>query len=529
LEASIRCGNSIVSDPAVDPAALDWGGERFDLVLGNPPYIRHDLLPRGHKAHLARVYAAHHGRADAYVYFVERALSLLVPGGRLCFLLSNKWLRAGYAAGLRRLLGAEARIEALVDFGPAALFPDAAAFPCLLLAQRPRGPLPATHALRVATLSHAPRTEAALADTLARRGHPVPQSRLGAGPWDLEPPPIAALCRKLHARGVPLADLAGPPRRGVVTGCNEAFLVDTKTRDHLLAEHPASAPFLRKTLRGQDISRWSPAWDGAYLLFARRGFDLAAHPALASHLERFRERLTPRPPGWEGAWPGRKANSHPWYELQDALDAFEALAAPKIVYQEIQFHPAYALDQGGLMLNNKCFFLATADPWILAALNSPLVWWLCWRRLPHLKDDALSPTAAAMERLPIALPSDEARATAERAVPRLVELAEEEQASLAALRDELRSRFGIEKGGRRLADLDEGSFLRTVRARGARAEALRRLFAAEAPPIRALRAEAAGLERGLAEAVNAAYGLTEEEVRLVRETAPPRMPGARGA
>lgn len=115
LDHAIRVGNSVVGDPGVDARALDWqtafpevfeqGG--FDVVLGNPPYVRGELLG-SIKTHLQESYASYRGDADLYGYFFELGLRLLRPGGRLSYIVTNKWMKAGYAAPLRRLFADEA-------------------------------------------------------------------------------------------------------------------------------------------------------------------------------------------------------------------------------------------------------------------------------------------------------------------------------------------------------------------------------------------------------------------------------------
>ena len=101
-------------------------------------------------------------------------------------------------------------------------------------------------------------------------------------------------------------------------------------------------------------------------------------------------------------WPGRKGGSYEWYEIQDNTAYFAEFLQPKILYQEIQYHPSYSLDRSGLLTNNKCCFITSDDPWLLAVLNSPLMWWYNWRHLGHAKDEALTPQGFQMEMLPIA-------------------------------------------------------------------------------------------------------------------------------
>ena len=206
------------------------------------------------------------------------------------------------------------------------------------------------------------------------------------------------------------------------------------------------------------------------------------------------------------------------------------------MYQEIQFHPQHGFDVSGVFTNNKVFFLPSADYWLSAVLNSPLMWWHNWRHLPHMKDEALSPTGVLMEKLPIAPPTDEIRAEVEPAVERLAEITKAEQEARRTMLDWLRTEFGVEKPGQKFEDfaaLDTDAFVAEVRKRRLRSEGrlapaalkdLRAGYAEMATPTREDQTEAAALERRLSDLVIRAYGLTAEEVDLLWSTAPPRMP-----
>ena len=546
LDGSIRVGNSVVSDPSAHPRAFDWasafpevldrGG--FDVVVGNPPYVRQEWIA-SYKPHLKEHYRTYHGVADLYVYFFELGLRLLRPGGRLSYVVTNKWLKAGYAGPLRGVFATDAWVESVVDFGHAKqIFPDADVFPSILVARKPdAGPSPTS-----ANVCAIPRDQLRVTDLaaqIAAEGVEIDRSRLGADAWSLEPKAVSNLLTKIRDRGVPLAEFAGvKPYYGVKTGFNEAFLIDTPTRDALIAEDLEADAIIKPYLRGQDIERWSPDWAGLWMIFTRRGIDIDAYPSIKRHLSAYRERLEPKPRDWEGrSWAGRKPGRYLWYEIQDSVEYWEKFTRAKISYQVIQFHPSYCLDSGSYLGNDKTFFIPTCDLYLLGVLNSPLIWWNNWRYLPHLKDEALSPMGYLMESLPIAAPTVEVRSEVEQGVSRLIEITKSVQQTNRDIRHWLAVEYEVDTPSLKLrepAGLDWGAFANEVKKARGKAKPLslaaRKMLDEEydrtVAPARALAAEAGPLERRLADLVNDAYALTPEEVALLWSTAPPRMPAA---
>jgi hypothetical protein len=519
----------------------------FDVVIGNPPYVRQEELA-AFKPYFAAAYPeTYDGVADLYVYFYQQGLRLTRAGGRMSYIVTNKWMRAGYGESLRGFFAQQGALERIIDFGHAPIFEEADVFPCILVLEKPRDldELAQQSERPVQVLSF-PREELSrivaqqesLGSYVQAHSHSLPHSRFSSAAWNLETSAVDDLLAKIRRVGVPLSEFAGvKPYRGVLTGFNEAFLIDTPTKERLVREDPRSAEIIKPYLRGQDIKRWSPAWAGLWMIFARRGIDIDAYPAIKNHLLPFRGQLEPRPKDWAGGeWPGRKTGSYRWYEIQDAVDYWPMFEQPKLMYQEIQFHPAYCIDSGDLFSNNKTFFLARADAYLLAVLNSPLMWWHNWRYLPHMKDEALSPVGERMETLPIAPPTDAIRDEAEQAVARLIEITRGEQETRQLLLDWLRVEFEVQEPGKRLenaSELDMQAFVEEVRKRRPRTAsrltpaALRALqagYTEQLAPLQQRKAEASVLERRLSELVNAAYGLTPEEVALLWETAPPRMP-----
>jgi hypothetical protein len=218
----------------------DKGG--FDIVIANPPYVRQELIT-GQKAAFKEAYpAVYHGVADLYVYFYARGLELLRSGGMLAYISSNKFMRAGYGANLRRLLSAETTLERLIDFGDLPVF-EATAYPCIVITRKGK---PSTdHAPQVLTVDDV-ETLARLEDEVPHQAWPLLQTELRSDGWSLERSDVLRLVEKLRTTGRPLGALVeGRFYRGIVTGLNDAFVIDEATRQRLIDEDPRSAEIIK--------------------------------------------------------------------------------------------------------------------------------------------------------------------------------------------------------------------------------------------------------------------------------------------
>lgn len=512
----------------------------FHAVLGNPPYVRHELLGATKPA-LKRAFSTYDGYADLYIYFYEQGFKILAPGGRLSYVVTNKWLRAGYAEQLRDLFASKTWVEVVADFGHAKkFFPDADVFPSVIVVRKPSPGVTEPTQTTVCAIPRDDVPEKHLDEAVAHASYPLPRSHFTKDNWIIEPPAVVALFNKIKATGIPLAEKVGTsPMYGVKTGFNRAFLIDAATRNRLVAEHGSADEIIKPYLRGQDVARWQCADNGLWMIFARRGIDINAYPSVKRHLEGYKSRLQPRPDNWKPSragekWSGRKKGTYAWYELQDAVDYWQAFSKPKIIYKVIQFYASYAFDTHGRLGNDKTFIIPTEDLSLLAILNSPLMWWFNWRHLTHLKDEALSPMGYKMERLPIAQLAPANVESATGLVRRLIEETMAVNAATGSISDWLKHTFAIAKPSRALLNFDvltADTFVTAVQAaipRRRRLTAgdiadLKREHGATIEPARDARRTIFTLEQQLSELVNSAYGLTSEEVALMWETAPPRM------
>lgn len=387
------------------PAVFTRGG--FDVVLGNPPWVRQELL-KGIKQLLA-AYSSYASTADSSVYFLERDVAICRQDGRIAVLTPNKWFRANYAEGLRGFLRQRCRTDLLVDFGHSrTLFPDADTFPAAVVLQPVPEPVPDSTMARFAQVHDDERGTEALGEVIRSRAIDVPHGNLRRDRWQLEDARASALLDRLLATGRPLeAVLAKPIIRGLLSGFNEAFYVDTPTHDALLRSDSRSEPLFKRFLRGRDVKRWSPHWAEQWHIVipssqnrmwpwsnaeseaeAESSF-ASQYPSMHAHLKRFEEKLRVRQD--KGAF---------WWELR-ACDYYDEFEMPKVVVQCIAYYSQFAFDDQAHYVNNKVIVIPTDDPYVLAVLNSRVTWWIINRTFQHMKDGGLSVDVQFLKPLPV--------------------------------------------------------------------------------------------------------------------------------
>jgi hypothetical protein len=520
-----------------EAAELNGG---FDAVIGNPPYVRHELI-KSIKPALKRDYPkTYDGTADLYVYFFDQGLKLLKPGGRLSYVVTDKWLRAGYAEGLRSTLAADTWVEFVADFGHAKnFFPDADVFPSVLVVRKPLSGV-APPETQVCVIARDDVPEKGLDKAVANATFTRPRTSLTRGSWVLETKPVMSLYDKIFDAGPSLREFIGSsPLAGIKTGFNRAFVVDSATRDGLIAADPACAEIVQPFLRGQDVKRWLCGKSGLYMIVMKSSADHAwpwadekavpeqvfreSFPALYHHFKPFEKELR-----------RREDQGRHWWELRPSKN-YRYFEGTYIAYQDIAFHSAFALSSGAVP-EMTAFCLPKADDnFLLAVLNSPLMWHLVSRITLHGKDEALRLKTDKMETIPIAVPSESTRVAIQNITPRLRDLMSYRIEANTLMANWLQYSLALKPetwSATELTTLTADAFIAIVinalpkkrKLTATEFAELKREHAVTIEPARQARSQIFAFESKLSDLVNEAYGLTPEEVQLMWRTAPPRMP-----
>ena len=385
LERNIRCGNSLIDDEKVaENKAFKWeeqfgeimrnGG--FDVVIGNPPYVRQEELSEI-KPYLEANYETYQGMADLFVYFFEKELKVLKENGYFGMIVSNKWLRAGYGKNLRRFL-TRFWIEELIDFGDLKVFAEATIYPCVMIMRKIEKPNPRIRICKIATLRFG-----SLGQYVKNNSFFIDQSKLNENEWNLQNTEANELLKKIRSSGLPIEEYVGVRiYRGVVTGLNKAFVIDKKKRDELIREDSRSEELIKPFLIGAESKRYSIRSKNKYVVFTRRGMDIAQYPSVLRYLEQFKKELSPKKIKEEEEKSkkskeeeiGRKPGKYEWYEIQDSTEYYRDFEKPKIVWGNLAKRSSFSLDEtNGFYVNNPACILPTNSRYVLGILNSRLM------------------------------------------------------------------------------------------------------------------------------------------------------------
>ncbi len=345
----------------------------FDGVIGNPPYVQLQK-DAGRLGQLYQTcqFDSFTRTGDIYCLFYERALQLLKEGGHVCFITSNKWMRAAYGKNLRDYFIARTQPLQLLDMGPD-VFEATVDTSILLL----RNVKPAGESFKAVTVrADLNKTNGDMARYLSHHG--VTMALPGKGePWTILSPVELALKQKIEGVGKPLKEWDISINYGIKTGYNPAFIIDNQTKERLIHEDPKSAELIKPVLRGRDIGRYSANWAERWFIatFPALGIDIDDYPAIKRHLLSFgRERLEQAGKTLADGSKSRKKTGNKWFETQDQIAYYPEFEKEKIVWSDIATNPTFQVLREGFYINNTAYMILGDNlKYLTGVLNSLIV------------------------------------------------------------------------------------------------------------------------------------------------------------
>nr|WP_245218872.1 Eco57I restriction-modification methylase domain-containing protein [Rubellimicrobium aerolatum] len=336
----------------------------FDVVIGNPPYVRQELIPDALMAAYRERYSTIYDRADLYVPFIERSLGLLAPGGRCGFICSDRWMKNRYGGPLRALVARGYHLRTYVDMVDTQAFhSDVVAYPAItVIAREAPGPTRIAHRPEIdaGTLTHLAAELTGPAPDPARGVRELGSVTAGAEPWILESSDQLALVRRLEASFPSIEEAGCKVGIGVATGADKAFI---GPYDALDVEDDRKLPLVMT----RDIDGGTVEWRGLGVInpFADDGrlVDLARFPRLGAYLEARREQIA-------GRHVAQKAPAN-WYRTIDRITP-EIARKPKLLIPDIKGEAHVVYEEGRLYPHHNLYYI-TSDTWDVRALQAVLL------------------------------------------------------------------------------------------------------------------------------------------------------------
>ena len=350
----------------LDFAEIFTENDGFDIVIGNPPYIEHKKLKPYSKLFQER-YKCYAGTADIYVYFIEKAISLLKPAGTLSFITSNKFIKTSYGENIRKLLS-EKDIDKLIDFTEVHVFNALVASCILIVNNSPNSP-------NVTVAFVDDKIKTIPLDVFVSKYHQkIDIKYFGSQIWLLEDADKLRIKELIEANSTVLEETEGVNIfRGVTTGYNPAFIIDDQTRRKLLSADKKNKQIIKPLLQGRNIKKWTYVDSMQYLIFTRQGIEIDNYPSLKKYLKLFHKELKPRV---DSEKIGRKPGRYKWYEIQDNTAYYKEFEKEKIIWGLTADKWAFTYDDKKHYLPSNGYILTSTDisiKYLLAVLNSKLM------------------------------------------------------------------------------------------------------------------------------------------------------------
>ena len=369
LSGNIKCGNSLISDPAIaGDKAFDWEKEfpqvfekgGFDVVIGNPPYVRAEIIPYTDIEYYRHNYEVFTPDGDLFSYFYEKGLNLLNSKGLFGF-ISNTFDKTNAGLTLRRYLQENTIFEGYIDFTEVQIFEGATTYPIILLLSK------GNKEDSKFVYTKIPKEMQGNVDINIAPNKYVIQSQLTVDSWSFQNAEMVEVLKKVTAYKT-IKEQYGKCYRGLLTGLNEAFIINEETKSELVGQDANSDELIKPIFEGRDLNKWNNSPLPKYLICTHNGYDdippinIEDYPAIKDYLLSFEPQLSKR---------YDKGNTP--FNLRNC--AYQPLFyQPKIIWGNLQNSNKFSLDERGTIISAPACMLPTDNKALLGVLNSKLVW-----------------------------------------------------------------------------------------------------------------------------------------------------------
>jgi methylase of polypeptide subunit release factors len=375
----------------------------FDVVIGNPPYVQIQKITEERKQELeSQNFETYERTGDLYQLFYERGVRILKKYGAISFITSNKWMRSNYGVSTRTFFAENTAPIAIVDFGMALVFETATILTNIFIGRK-NG---ITIQVPICRIGNDFKEPALLNQYVLNNriliDNPVEKA------WVAYSKAEYNLIKKIEKQGLQLKDWKIKINRGILTGCNEAFIIDHKTKERIIGEDPKSSEILKPILRGEDIKAYVPSFADLYLIatFPSLNIDIEEYKGVKNYLIKYKEQIEPKPKNYNGdKWKGRKYGAYEWFETQDSIAYHEDFAKPKIIFPNMTKFLPFVYDETGIVANQKCFILSGENLKYLTGVFNSKLWKFAFKnRFPELLGETFELSKVFFDKIPIKKP-----------------------------------------------------------------------------------------------------------------------------
>jgi hypothetical protein len=372
---------------------------KFDYVIGNPPYVRQENIDNKH--YLKVNYTVYNSISDLLTYFIERGLSLLKDEGQLGFIISDKFTRANYGKYLRKFISESYSLERYKDDFEQVkpVFDEAVVDACIIIINNKKPTKNETFILNDKNQY--------LQEDLSDQG------------WYLSESMHTKVKNKMDKVGRKIKDINELTiNRGLLTGLNEAFIIDTETRNYLCEKDPKNKEIIKPILRGRDVKQYHLEWSDNWLIFIPWHFPLQdnpsiqgasleaektfkdSYPVLYNYLLKYKDKLSNRNKAETGI-------RYEWYVLQRfASEYYRDFEKEKIVYPNMSIENRFYFDIKGYYSNDKSFIITSNKinlKYLSGLLNSSTLFFYFRTVTPTLQGDTREYRKVFVEQVPIVI------------------------------------------------------------------------------------------------------------------------------
>lgn len=325
---------------------------QYDIVIGNPPYVKAGKIERKAKQKYDRNYPELENKgADLYTYFISHGLNALKDNGILTFVTPAQFQMSNYGKSIRHVIEKKGDICTVADFNELPVFKKIGVHTTVFSISK------AKRGQGFVRYEYDTLPEKAPFERLYSQGTVFPQKNVSGKGWFFSSTNAYKILEYLESTGIPLREYSGSVLSGIKSSCKAAFFV--KERD-ISGFKDSDLCKCRKMLLPKNIKRWSSTWKDDFMIVVKKNELLDESSKLYEHMKKYKDKLSAR---------SDVAGHCTWYGLR-ACGYYEKFDKPKIIYPDIATECRFSMDKESLYIPDGAFFIPGENYYLLGLLNS---------------------------------------------------------------------------------------------------------------------------------------------------------------